>query len=229
MTVTRRTVLAALGTAVATAGCFGQGRQDPGGGPGTESDAPTDTPGETPTETADQSPSEPPQGTNGGPFSDLACPSFTETDRTVCWHGRSGDAPVVLEPEDTAFRPVDGNNTIETFEFTLRNRSEEAFGLNPYAWQLQVHEDGEWTHVAPDEWIEPWHTVEPGETFKWILATERHPTPGGADDKIHVIEDLDPGTYAFAVHGNLGAEADDAESIECIARFAVEDVVAAEN
>lgn len=208
MTRSRRTVLAAVGTSLVSAGCLGSG---PGRGPvngnGTDP-TPTDGPASTPT------------ATPGGPFADVACPSFTETDRTVCWHTRPDDAPVVLEPETTAFEPVADNQTVETVAFTLRNRSEQSFGLNPYAWQLQVRADDGWRRVAPDQWIEPWDTVAPGETWEWILATRQHPTPS-EERVVRVFQDVDDGTYAFAVHGFLGEGTDDATGIECVALFDV--------
>jgi hypothetical protein len=215
MTVHRRTVLAALGAAAASAGCFGDGGST------------TDTPAGTPTET--DTPTETATATPDGRFSDVPCPSFTDTERTVCSHTDAGDAAVVLEPEAAAYRPVAGNDTVETLRLTLRNRGESNFGLNPHAWQIHRREGDDWQRVAPDEWIEPWYTVEPGETYDWILATERHPTPGGDDDTIHVMEPLEPGIHAFAVHGQLAPEGgdgggSDATSVECVALFEVVDV-----
>jgi hypothetical protein len=214
MTVNRRTVLAALGTAVASAGCFGQGNPDPGNGPadGNETQTtPTDTTTDTPTDT-------PPAD---GPFADVACPSFVDTERTICWHTRTADDPVVLEPGATTYEPDGGTDDVETIDFTLRNQSEQSFGLNPYAWQLHVLENGEWRKVAPDQWIEPWYTVAPGESRQWVLATEEHPTPGG-DDIVHVVQDLGSRTYAFSVHGHLGTGGDEPTSVECVALFDVE-------
>jgi len=208
MRVNRRTVLAALGTAVATAGCFGQESPDPGSGSENGTSTPTDTPTDSPTDATTPDPD--------GPFADLACPSFVETDRTICWHTRAADAPVVLEPEATTYEPIAGNDAVETVGFTLHNRSEQPFGLNPHAWRLHVREDGEWRHIAPEQWIEPWNTVAPGETWDWVLATEQHPTPSG-DRVVHVVQELTSATYAFSVHGQLGPQGETAESIECIA------------
>lgn len=202
MTPTRRAVLAALGTTVATAGCFG-----------TEPSGPDPSPTDTPTEST-------PTRTPDGPYAAVPCPSFTETDQTVCWHTRTGADPLVLEPETTELRPVEGNNTVETLVFTLRNRSDRPFGLNPYEWQLQVRDGEGWRRVAPDEYIEPWYTVQPGETYKWVLSTQQHPTPAG-EDTVHVMEDLEDGTYAFAVHGFLDEGTDDPVGVECVALFDV--------
>jgi hypothetical protein len=220
MRLRRRALLASLGSAVVSAGCLGApGAPQNGDGGGTgPSDTPTATPGG-PTGTATQT--RPP-----GRFADEPCPSFTETDRTVCWHTRA-DSDVFLEPSAAVFRPVANDGTVETITFTLHNDSDGTFELNPYAWAVKRKDDGEWRHVAPDAYVEPLIPVLPGETFEWVLSRQPHPTPE-TDRRLYPTAEVGAGRHAFAVDGLLGEEsAADQERVECVALFDV--VLTAEN
>lgn len=213
----RRTVLAALGTTL-TAGCLGDGTQ-----PGNGTETPTAEPDETPTSPGGDTPTDetPPEDYSPTPtdrFDDVGCPSFTETDRTVCWHTRT-DSEVSLEPSSEEFETVSGNGTVETITFKLSNDSDRQFSFNPHEWTVYCRNRAEWTRVAPDEWVEPWVHVSPGETYRWVLSRQPHPTPG-ADGTLYPTVDVESGTHAFTVHGQLGS-GDDRESVEFVALFDV--------
>ena len=214
MRLRRRALLASLGSALVSAGCLGAPGAPQNGDSGgtTPMDTPTATPGEpTATPTPTQSP---------GRFADEPCHSFTETDRTVCWHARA-DSALFLEPSTEEFRPVENDGTVETITFTLHNDSDEPFELNPYAWAVKRKDDGDWRHVAPDGYVEPLIPVSPGETFEWVLSRQPHPTPEG-DRRLYPTVEVDTGRHAFAVDGLLGdPDGTDQERVECVALFDV--------
>lgn len=183
---------------------------------------------------------------NGGttserPIADEPCPSFTDTvDRTICYHTRDREEETVyVEPSDTV-------GTVESLEFTLHNQAEHTVGLNPYAWTIYRQGTTDWKHVAPDAVPEPYLMLSPGETIRWSLTPDSSSTPGKTDtdregnDTVHdgpaktgqpmtaqetqprtITIDLETGTYAFQISGNLGSDSD-AERIECIALFRIE-------
>ncbi|SDF06977.1 hypothetical protein [Halorientalis regularis] len=218
----RRTVLTALGTAtVATAGCL-----DRSGDGSTPTD--TDGPGRT-----DRTGTPPGTATDerrtptvlSGRFDGTDCPGFSDSvDRTVCYHAIQDDAAEVwVEPDSEVFAPTTGDNTVETITFTLCNESDEPFGLNPYAWAIKRRTGDGWEHVAPEEYVEPWRTVEDGGTYTWRLSVETHPSPA-RDDHLTLVEDLESGVYAFAITGSLGGsgKTDGSTWVECVALFSVE-------
>jgi hypothetical protein len=94
--------------------------------------------------------------------------------------------------------------------------------LTPHDWAIKRQTADGWTHVAPDEYVEPWYTLKPDETYTWRLSVETHPTPQG-DQTMAIMENLDSGTYAFQVTGLLDEPTDDGEktNIECVALFDV--------
>jgi len=217
----RRTVLATLGTAtVATAGCLSdagdrQTETDEPSPDGTETDEPgTDGSNGTPT---------PGDGTGtplGDPFSDMTCPSFTEnTDRTGCWPtADAADNPIYMDASTAVFEPSTGDDSVE---FVLHNESDESFGLNPHAWAIKRRTENGWEHVAPEEWVEPWYTVESGQTYTWRLSmTER--TQAMAERTMAVTEDLDDGTYAFQITGIADEGSEDSRRVEIVAVFEVQ-------
>jgi len=228
----RRTLLATLGSTLLAAGCVSGSNADDGtatdGTP--TSETPTD---ETPT---DETPTGTPGGGNegdsaGASFEDVDCPSFADSvDRTICTHsGSDTDTDVFLTVSDAVFTPTTGDDSVETMSMTLRNGSGAQFGLNPYAWQLKRRTDGGWTHVAPGEHIEPWYTLEAGDTFTWELAVEPHSTPQ-QERTIALTENLDSGTYAFQMTGfrheappgtTPGDDDEQKTHVECIALFKV--------
>lgn len=215
----RRSFLGATGTAVAlTAGCL----STTGGTPEEPDDPQTTRPagGDGTTTEPDGTTDETTTAGGDDPFVDEPCPSFAEdVDRTVCAHA-ADDADLYLGVSEPVFAPTTGDDTVETTTFTLHNESGEPFGLNPYAWAIKRRRDGEWTHVAPEEHVEPWHTVADGETYGWVLSVETHPSPS-AENRQSVVEDLDAGTYAFQITGMLGEGSDDSENVECVALFEV--------
>lgn len=246
----RRALLAVLGTAVTgTAGCIGDGRL-PGDDRSTaDTDTATDTrtvtdtrvtdtPGDTATDTeGTPSPTEvtterptPPSASDA--FADFDCPSFDETERTVCYHDADlADVPLVLTARPEVFDPDLSDEDVETLDFTLYNRSEWSVGFNPYDWGIERYDDGQWTHVAPMQYPEPWTHLPAGEVFTWSLPSEPRPSPD--DEQRHQVNvELDPGVYAF--HVNVSYESHDADdddqpdgTTELIALFRIEQAIEA--
>ncbi|WP_136716398.1 hypothetical protein [Halorientalis salina] len=220
----RRTVLATIGaTTVATAGCLSDAGDRPNDDNGTSTDG---------TETDDPGTADPKGTTTAGDetrptpddtFADVACPSFSESaDRTVCWHTADLDAePIYLDANPDVFEPTPGDDSVESVEFVLYNDSAAGFGLNPYAWAIKRRTEDGWAHVAPEEWVEPWYTVDSGETYTWRLSmTER--TQAMAERTMAITEDLDDGIYAFQITGIADEQSDDPTHVECLALFEVD-------
>ncbi|WP_302081458.1 hypothetical protein [Salinibaculum rarum] len=216
MPSTRRTVLASLGTALVSAGCLVSAED--------RSDSPGDDPNaNTPAREPDGPYSDGP--TARGRFADEPCPSFAETDRTVCAHSR-GDSDIYLESSSEVFRPDPSTDSVESLTFTLCNDHDRPFRFNPHAWQLYDKENGEWSLVAPEVYIEPVSEIPPGGSYEWVLS--RQPRPGAsADDWLDVTVDVTPGRKAFTVDGWFGTAGEGAEthSVECLALFDVVDIV----
>ncbi|PSQ48651.1 hypothetical protein BRD19_05975 [Halobacteriales archaeon SW_7_65_23] len=215
----RRTFIVAGGSAMlATAGCLATSN--------TSDDASAD---ETPA-TDTPTPADPAEGdAAGASFDDIPCPSFSDSaDRTVCSHTvMAGATPVYPTVSEQVFTPTTGDDSVETMAITLHNDSGVRFGLNPHAWTLERWTGDGWEHVAPEEYVEPWQSLAPGETFTWELSVESHPTPQ-EQRRLSVVEDLESGTYAFGSTGILqGAWADGSASteeetnVECIGIFRV--------
>ena len=190
----RRTVLA-LGSSVVATGCL-----ERSGPPG---DDPDTTDGSPPLR----------------PVADVDCPEWSDADRTVCWPHDDGRglelsaSSVVLEPS--------ADDEVATVTFTLRNRSGESVGLNPYDWRVDRWTGSAWEHVAPDVHVEPWTTVPDGGTYEWVLGREQHSAPSSETSQT-VVEDLGAGTYAFTVTGVLGGEeASTGERVASTALFVV--------
>lgn len=208
MSPNRRQVLAAL-AGVATAGCLQSS--------GTETPAATDT-------------DAPGTATPSDRSSGATCPSFTDTDRTVCWRARA-DADLYLEPDTRTFR-LDADDAAETIAFTLYNERDEAVTLNPYGWSVERRSDGGWTRVAPGARPLPLVELGAGGTYRWVVSTQRHPTPQSERTQYPTV-DLQAGRHAFAVTVGLGGfgfeepsptPVDQQTTVECVALF---DVVAA--
>lgn len=215
----RRTLIVAAGGALATAGCVSPTTAgDDSSTDGNADQTPSDG---TPTET-------PSEGDGAGaPFEDIGCPSFAEeVDRTVCAHTES-DSDVYPTVSTDVFSPTTGDDSVETMQIQVHNDSAHSFGFNPYAWALKRRTEGGWEHVAPDEYVEPWYTLDPTQTYTWALSVEPHPSPNG-ERRTDIVEDLDSGTYAFQMTGFLSdadsTPADDRSvrtHIECVALFNV--------
>jgi hypothetical protein len=224
--VRRRTLLATAAAALAgTAGCTSSGSESPGG---TDRNGTTSTPstsGPTTGEpTDDPTTDDPTTGDPNGEFDWGSCPSFAESaDRTVCYYANRASSDVYLAPGSREFVDYAANDEVETQRLTLYNDSDRTFGLNPHEWAVKQWDDGKWTHVAPDEYVEPWYELEPGETYEWILSTEEGPGPMSENSMSVVVdfpwEDVQSGSHlAFAVDGLLGS-GEDEEHLECVARF----------
>ncbi|WP_246984321.1 hypothetical protein [Halorientalis marina] len=216
----RRALLAAFGSTTAlTAGCLNRG----GGEPTADTTA-TDDPTATPTDTTEPTdePTDGPGGTPRDPLSGVPCPSFAEgVDRTVCWpHGDLSDEPLYLDASSVVFEPTADDGEVASLEFVLHNGSEQSFGLNPHDWAIWRRTEDDWSFVAPEEHVEPWYTVESGETYTWRLTVQQHPAPMSGDT-LAVVQDLADGVYAFQVTGAYGDGPNDGTQVECIALFAV--------
>lgn len=220
----RRSLIVAVGAATAlTAGCLSRSSG--------EEPAATDESTDTTDATATAEPTG--TGTDSGPtdtvtpsdsdtrFDDVGCPSFDESDRTVCYHTATDGSPAVfVEPSTELFEPTTGDDAVETVEFVLHNRADEPFGMNPHAWSLHERTDDGWSFVAPEEHVEPWTEVPGGETYTWHLSVEQHAGPM-SEDSMALVEDLTSGVYAFAITGFTGSD-DDRTGVECIALFEVQ-------
>ena len=126
-----------------------------------------------------------------------------------------------VEPDREVFEPTTGDDTLETITFTLHNRSGGPFGLNPYAWAIERRTTSGWEHVAPDEHVEPWTTVEDDGTYIWRLSVETHPS-GDWENHRTLVEDLESGVYAFTIAGSLGGETGGSTWVECVVLFEVQ-------
>lgn len=217
----RRTLLAAVGSSLlAVSGCTATSSnsdETPENG-GNTSETPTDTPAGNGQE----------GDAAGASFADVPCPSFADSpDRTVCSHTRASDTAVYLTVSTEVFTPTTSDDSVETMAITLHNDSDTQFGLNPHEWAIKRQTASGWTHVAPQEYVEPWYTLDAGETYTYTLSVQPHPTP--QEDTHAITEDLSSGTYAFQLTGFLGDTAADGPSgdegetthVECIGLFNV--------
>lgn len=213
----RRTLLAtAAATLAGTAGCLTSASEDPGDDPGT-----TDDPADGTTTTDDPTTRDDPTTTPtvdppAGPES--GCPSFVDgADRTVCYYSNRASSDVYLATSAREFVEYETSDEVETLTLSLHNDGDRAFGFNPHDWAVKRWTDQGWRHVAPQEYVEPWYEVAPGETYEWILSTESHAGPM-SEDSMAVVADLSSGeNYAFRVHGQYVG--DDGDYVECVARF----------
>ncbi|MHB9285429.1 hypothetical protein ACKVMT_00130 [Halobacteriales archaeon Cl-PHB] len=212
MSMRRRSVLAAIGTALATTGCLGAGS------PADGTNEPTDTPTGTPTQ--QRTPTQTPDDGLPDSIANTDCPAFGEADRTVCSHTRPDDATVYLTVSSPVFRFSQGDDTVETVPFTLHDEGDRPFGFNPYAWAVKRQTADGWRHVAPEAYPEPWTTIGPGETYEWELSTETHPSPNLEHTHYPIVPDLESGLHAFVVSGILG-EGEEAVTVEANALFEV--------
>lgn len=90
-------------------------------------------------------------------------PPVPRTESTTWYHDR-GDASVYVEPSDEDVEPP------AEVEFTLRNGSDEEFGVNPYDWNVYKLHEGDWKIITPRATPEPWQTVQPGESVSETVA-----------------------------------------------------------
>lgn len=239
----RRTFLASsVPLAAAAAGCLG-GAGPPGAAPGTGTgadDADPTTPGQGTTDDGAGPAGEPPTPEQASDvFAGRDCPSFDDSaDRTVCYHAvdpSAADVLVGVSPE--VFDPDLEDRDVETLRFTLYNRSEWHFHFNHYAWGIERHDEGSWTHVAPDAYPEPLMELPPGGTYTWELPSEPHPSP--SPDRYMLLDvALAAGVYAFHVAGTFGAglrgtrtptepptSEPSEERVECVGLFRLDDDV----
>lgn len=193
MPVTRRTLLKTLGTSAGTlslAGCLSLGEDDAPSG--------TDTPTDTRTTTSGPDPQPPPARDL---FEGAPCPSFNDTDRTVCWHTHP-EGVVEIVPSQPVFQPVAGNDEVETITFTLRNTRDAPIGFNPSSWAIKRHATDGWKHVAPDGVVKPPHELDPGNAYNWVLSRQAHPTPRESRTR-YLTVNVENGTHAFVLTGTV--------------------------
>lgn len=149
---------------------------------------------------------------------DRSCRTFVaESSESVC-AGTDGrdSASLPLVPEGETFAVSTGDDAVETFTFTLRNRSRRRFVARE---RLLVRDpEGDVARVVDDD---ERVGVPPGASHDWSLSLSPHPAPGNSNASPVVPHaDLPDGAYAFVVAGVLGA--DDPTRIETHARFAIE-------
>lgn len=136
------------------------------------------------------------------------CSSFDPHADTVCV---GEDAAVSFARSAAAVTPGD------EFAVTLTNETADEVGLNPYAWTLYHRDGDDWTQVAPDAFVEPWRSLDDGESLSWhvhVGSEQRAPS----DEGVHVGPlDLERGEYAFTVLADV-----DGDRTEFVAPFVVE-------
>lgn len=164
-----------------------------------------------------------------GHASTSVCPPFeTSGDRMVCYrtHSGSGDEPVWLSVDRPDWTIDTSNTTTETNTFTLHNNSETNLRFTAGSWELHNQTDTGWTTV-PQNGGTGVVTVESGETHRWSLGRNVHPSsypslspsPSSSpttEQTEYVTADIDAGRYAFVVrvpspHGN--------GTLDCLALF----------
>lgn len=226
----RRTLLASLATLAGTAGCVSGGE---GAAPqATESPTSSPTDVHTDTRTTTETPPQPDAATDV--FADVGCPSFDDhADETVCYHDADVEtADLLLTAEPEVFDPYLGDDDVEALQFVLYNQSDWPIGFNPYAWGIERHDDGEWSHVAPETYPEPFVEQRPGTAMRWILPAESGSPPAG--DDVHPLSvALDPGVYAFHLtvsYGGISTETPTdqpkpADRVELVALFRLEQAI----
>jgi len=199
----RRTVLATLGSAAASAaGCVGL--------------APTDRGSESTHDHARSGAGTP--AVDGSEVSG-ACPSVAaDPDRTVCWPPADRiRSRVYLNASVPVFEPDPDDSAVDTLEFVLHDQHpDRSVGVDPDDWRIDRRTAEGWTHVASGSPSGRWRTVDPGERYVWSLSLRPHPTPR-TDDTTYLVRALDDGTYALGTVAHLGGRADDALRIECVA------------
>lgn len=154
------------------AGCTGTG--NPGGGGGTTTTTTTTDSGDHPTTRV------------------LPCPNVRDTDRHVCLSDDIGSPHLTRSKREI---PADGGE----LHITLENRSDQRYGLNPYAWHYHRETDSGWEHVDDDRaYIEPWYQIEPDDSMTWRVATDKD-SEGSDEDVIDCAWDLEPGVHVWSV------------------------------
>ncbi|MFB6091901.1 MAG: hypothetical protein ABEK02_02695 [Haloquadratum sp.] len=199
-TSTRRRLLEAVGASavlLSSVGCLAPASDDGRGtSPGDATRTTTDRSSATDTSTITASP--PPRDR----FEGALCPSFTDVEPTVCWHAREDDA-VAIEPSQPVFRPVGGNDAVETITFTLRNTRNAPITFNPYSWAVKRKTGDGWSHIAPESVpYEPLYELDPGTAYRWVLSRRTHPTPK-ADRTTYPTVPVENGRHAFVLTGQL--------------------------
>ncbi|TQQ82736.1 hypothetical protein EGH24_04635 [Halonotius terrestris] len=150
------------------------------------------------------------------------CPPFDDADQVACYDAVDPESiPLVLIPETQSVQPN------ESTDFTLRNRSDQQFNTNIYAWQLYKRVDGEWYYVMPQESIQPLTPLEAGDDHTWTATVETGRVSDGEPieelryDEPLTTAGLGGGHYAFGIDGWFTAGSTE-ESIAVAAGFELE-------
>ena len=152
--------------------------------------------------------------TDGPAVDSVPCPSFRETERTVCWANRD-DAVVYVQPSTQTFEIVSEDDTVETIEFTLHNEADYPFQCNPHDWILKKRTGDGWVHVAPQGPVkEPQQEAQPAGAYTWSLSRQTHPSP--SDDVQQITAPIEDGIHAFSIKGSYNEAY---SSFECLALF----------
>lgn len=110
--------------------------------------------------------------------------------------------PLYLEPStETASLPT------ASFAFTLRNHTDAALSLGPYAWKVHKHVAGQWYLIGPWAWLLVGMDVKPGGSFTWSLAIDNtdldRPLTTSLGEHYETIpfHGLGAGKYTFGITG----------------------------
>lgn len=145
----------------------------------------------------------------------LSCPNVRDTDRHVCLNDDIGSPHLVRSKRAI---PADGG----TLTITLENRSDESYGLNPYAWHFHRETDSGWELVDEDRaYIEPWHQIDSGASLQWWVGSDRDAFDGVEGDGVILCAwDLEPGAHVWSVE--LMESGDDGDRFSVVVPFLVE-------
>jgi hypothetical protein len=150
-----------------------------------------------------------PENGEGEPNAPAECPSFDRSATAVC----VGDTDAAASFSRSSAAVSSGGELVTT----LTNESTDDVGLNPYAWTLYRRDGDGWTQVAPDAFVEPWRSLDAGESVSWHLQVGDAERTTSDDDVYVGPLDLAGGEYAFIVVAVV-----DGERTEFVAPFVVE-------
>lgn len=134
------------------------------------------------------------------------CPDY-DVEEVVCFdHVDPDEVDAFLDPSARVFGPG------ESIEFSLRNRGDRTLDTNFNNWKIHKYVDGDWYHVAPQEWIQPLMGIAPGESHTWTVTVDNEGIEAGEPvPTVSATEDvglagIGGGHYAFRGRGWFEAD-----------------------
>ncbi|MFB6172486.1 MAG: hypothetical protein ABEJ23_08115 [Haloarculaceae archaeon] len=116
----------------------------------------------------------------------------------------TGGGHLSFEAEADDFVVETDDTGVETFLFTLRNRTSCSVTVSPGAWRIEREgTDGE--PVARGDSQSSERTLHGGDTHQWSLSLTPHPTPY-TEETTYVVAALEEGRYAFVVDCALAGQ-----------------------